>query len=153
MLLSFYYPLTLRHDWRIERDLLVKESDELDARIHYLTTHVERLKKLVDTTLANQGGKYDPGTDKLVLHYSEAEIKEMEATVHTEKRDYEIADAAFHHQLRRIAALDHELAIVETLAYIGIAIGGLLASFGYLLWYTRIQRYQDSALRNPTDPA
>jgi hypothetical protein len=145
--LSLYVPYILSSELSKQISYLELKGKTLDAEIDYFSDKVQAVEKIIDNSIADQKGlrKHDP--NKLELHYSENELKVFLSELIELKKSSAISRAEEKNLLSETKRLNSEYQLIQNISRSSIIFGLVLACFGYILWYFRIQIYQDRSLK------
>jgi hypothetical protein len=148
VIFSLYVPYLILKDIREKKSTVFLKMETIKAEQDFFERKISDLENFTDNSILWHKGKFRLDTSKLYIPYTWDEIKKMKEQIRelfkSEKinvAELQVLDNDFN-QL----SSDFELIknISDRLFYFGI----VLALVGYILWYYRIQRYQDKALRN-----
>ena len=150
VILALYVPRKMA--WDLDDQLVEIDKQVKIAEIEtaFVTERLAQLEKLIATTIAYQKGEYHPDSDKFVFTYSNDEAKVFMAETHELQKESEIrvAEVRCLHELNKRVL--NRTVFIQRMGFVLIVPGLILAAFGYIAWYFRIQRYQDLAVRELT---
>lgn len=146
-ILSNYFSLT-----RIvqvgDRIIDVEEAQLIfKARQESLKSKSERLHKIIDNSLAEKSVHRKEDLEKLEIHYSETEIKELVNQVYEIIDKQGIESAKLQMSLLKVVDLKKLSDKIRNINIIFSAIGGLMIYNGFSLWYRRVQKPLDELLQ------
>ena len=153
MVLSIYVPMRFYDDLIKQISEATRKLKINEIEIKYWGHKVAQLEKLRDDAIAmtKKGHKLDP--NKVHLYYSEAEIKQMVKEMLEAGRETEIKAAETRVIAESIASLERRRHDLPSWAFASVILGLLLAIYGYLNWYFKIQVYQDRLLKLASEEA
>ena len=131
--------------------VLKTEIDEHAIRVEALKDTGKRFRELLDNTIADQSGTYERDPKKLELEYTDDEIKEIQNKIRESLMESQIQTSKYKNSNNRLLKLQQELEWLRVLYKIATAAGFILTVIGFRLWYTRVQKPQDSLLREQID--
>jgi hypothetical protein len=145
--LSLYVPYILSSELSKQISYLELKVKTSEAESDYFGDKVRAVEKIIDNSIAAQKGirKHDP--NKLELNYSENELKVFLSELIELKKSRAISRAEEDNLLSETKRLNSEYDLIQNISRSFIIFGAILACFGYILWYFRIQIYQDRALK------
>jgi hypothetical protein len=147
VIFSIYGPYLILKDIREKKSAVFLKIETIKAEQEFVERKISDLEKFTDNSILWQQGKYRSDSSKLNIPYTWDEIKKMkEQTRELLKSDkINVAELqALNDDFNHLSSdFDMINKFSDRLFYSGI----VLALVGYILWYYRIQRYQDKALR------
>jgi hypothetical protein len=154
---SSYFPHVLLIELGEKVDAATLKIRTTGAETAFLERKAATLSSILDHAAAPRIGISEFGGKTITLEYSDAELKGMLGQFDELKRSTAISLAEADHYNERSKALSKEWNQIAWFSY-GSSICGLILAFvGFILWYTRIQIYQDKALKHsanePNDAA
>ena len=144
---SIFYPFWQWYHIK-ERSIEVsKESEFLLADIDRMKTELESdLKTLTELQKEEEEGNYKGDPVERIQRLQQRNQQHMSLALESRKKSIEL------HSKQELLNLYSRMAIAITLAgVLGIAGGLGTAAFGFGLWYTRLQKYQDMILQKEAE--
>jgi hypothetical protein len=146
-LLGFYIPFNKIQE--VSQEVATAEQSVTIAKVEadFCDKRIRRVEKIVNNTINAAQGKVLEDSGKLVLHYSEDEVKTLERELDELHKSAALKLSEAQFQVRRENDLLEELKMIRGAMIWSMAIGGVVALFGYNCWYFLVQRHLDKALR------
>jgi hypothetical protein len=147
VIFSLYVPYLIMKEYREKSSSINLKIASINAEQYIFEIRIKALEELTENGILLQKNKFRFDTAKFNIPYSWNEIKKMKEQLLELDKSVHINIAeltVFNEDLKQLA-IDYERIsnITDRLFYFGIIIGVV----GYILWYYRIQRYQDKALK------
>jgi hypothetical protein len=147
-ILSIILPIKFYNDVETKIGEAEVETKVIRAEIDHFKKKNERIGGIIANTIASQKGILEWDESKIELRYSEAELKQLLYDAEEIQKTTALKQAQVEGLISEVHRL-HDLS--RTVKYGGFFMGGtgaVFAYWGYLLWYRRIQKYQDLVLKN-----
>jgi hypothetical protein len=154
---SLYFPHVLLIELDEKLDAATLKIRTTEAEMKFFDRKAATLSRILDSAVGPSKRVSEFKGKKIALEYSDTELKAMLAQIDELERSTAIsfAEAEVYHE--RSKALYKEGNWIAWSTYGSLIVGLILALCGYSLWYTRIQIYQDRALKHsanePNDAA
>ena len=129
--------------FKVEESLAVAEQ-----RDKLIVLRIDELNQIIDTSIARQRGAFVKSDSKLTLTYSESEVKELLREVQRLTFEQRLGIARIRSKANRISELHNYAKWALFSGFLLSAMGLVLASFGFLLWYRKVQRPLDIIAEN-----
>ena len=133
--------------------ILFSKVQDLNRQVAVAAVEVEMngrklrsLLKLIENTVREQNDGIVVSKDKLILRYSEEEIKKLVIEAEEVHRADRIRTVELEALVKMYKASTWMWAIVGSVSVVGVFIGTKLASFGFRMWHEKVQRPIDKAL-------
>ncbi len=143
---SFYF----MHSWiyEINEKLLnvSKESAMLEVNIEFSKIKTEKIRNLIEISIKQKNGEYIKDKSKLSLLYSDDEIKKLVNEQHGNEHSLKNDLAKFNANLNRVSYYTKEIRSYYTIFSFLIFIGASISYLGFMLWYTKVQKPQDTMI-------
>lgn len=147
VLFSTFYPFSLSRDLSTKLENFNYEYKVMEAELAYTTTLIDNIEKIISTEVQIQNNTYKKDSSKLILMYSNSEIKEMYKQLLILKKENYISKANLERIRENMKQFISDIKFIMNIGYIGITIGGILTFFGFKMWW-KIQKKQDKILAN-----
>jgi len=144
---SLYFPRVLLIKLDEEVDAATIKIGTAEAELKFATRKEATISKILDNAVAPKKSISEFDGKKVVLEYSESELKGMLAQIEELERSMRISDVEVKVGQQRMERLLKDFKWVEREMYCASIVGLIMALTGYSLWYWRIQVYQDKALK------
>jgi hypothetical protein len=145
---SLYFPHVLLIELGEKIDAATLKIGTTEAETAFLERKAATLSSILESTVAPRKGISEFGGKTIALEYSDSELKGMLAQFDELKRSTAISLAEANHYNERSKALSKEWNQIAWFSYGSAIVGLILAFIGFSLWYTKIQIYQDKALKH-----
>lgn len=122
-------------------------QDIVSENIKSLERLVELLEKIVDNSIAELKGERKKDDKKLELVYSESEIKNLMSEIRDSLAKIGVEKVRVEANTKRLTELHERSKKISHWGVFFIAIGMIMANFGFYLWYTRVQKPLDCILK------
>lgn len=144
---SLYFPYTLMSKVREKTDFVTLKIATTNQEAEFTKLKIVKVKEILENSIALQKGALKHDSNKFTLSYSETELKNLINQNDELLKKNGISLAELEHYQAESIRLSREYQIIKSFMVSSLAIGCLLAFFGYYNWYNRIQIYQDQALK------
>lgn len=143
------YSLNIKSDSISEKIYITKlESAELSVKSDYYLEKTRSLQELIDTSIKEKNGVFQEANNKLLIRYSDKEVKELMSEISNNILKMKLAVVRIEAATKRIKALNHELLIGLYLSIFYSLIGVILSFLGFYMWYIKVQRVLDIQINN-----
>jgi hypothetical protein len=145
---SLYLPRVLITELEEKLAVAQLKGGTVGAETDFLKRKAATLSSILDSAVAPRKGISQFGAKTIALEYSDSEIKGMLAQFDELERSTTISLAEVTIYNERIRSLLKDARSISWLMFGSVFVGLVMALGGYSLWYTRIQIYQDKALKH-----
>jgi hypothetical protein len=150
VLLSTYFPFKLMEEMQLKLFEAEKQQGLTKVDLDFLERKRINLELTIEHWRETKKKGYRPDPNKIYLRYSEAEIKQMQSEVMDLLRENMRKGIETKAILRTLDRLYEVHTRVCWAAVVGVILGLLLAMYGYVNWYRKIQVHQDRLMKEST---
>ncbi len=147
LLISIYVPLKMDQNLRNQVAAVGLELSITEIELEYLKKETTKYQEIIKNFKDGVTPEQSQARGKLPLLVTEKEFKEGLAALQTATRDEEIKTVKIRSAHDHSKALIAELHFVRGVAIISITISTIIAVFGFILWYKKVQIYQDKIIK------
>jgi hypothetical protein len=145
--LSLYFPDELASQIQQKESEYRTRIAVTMVRVDHAKRRVTEIAQYIDDAMARQKGTYQPDSDKLELAFSNTDLKNLLDRQSTTVEDLQVSIEESKGLQNQIAELKSRATFLRRLGVVGCVVGGIIALVGFILWYLRIQRFDDRVAR------
>ena len=150
---TLYFPSKLQIQSNEEYIQTSEEINILKADLKFAEYKESRLRNIITNTIALQQGQQTISSNKMELVYSDSEIKQMKNEIVELLHQNDIGIVKIAANELREDYVHHLISLTRIVQAVLGVLSGILISWGFRLWYFRIQKHIDKQVKNLGKPA
>jgi hypothetical protein len=134
----------------IDQELYVIELENAESLIkaeHYLGK-IKKLNNIIENSIEDKNGVFHFSKNKMIIRYSEKEIKLLIKDSEDNKLKVLLAKARSDAAFKKISSLNSQVKTNFKWSMLSYTVGFFMSCFGFYLWYLRVQRPLDRLNEN-----